>query len=247
MGLGQVETVVLASINQDAPVLVCEVLGQKVRLLVDTGSKVTLAQPHLYELLKNKINSSRFRPVKELPRLISVTGHELGLNGGYEVPIKLSDKQEQPMSVSLLFSKTNLGVPADGILGNNSMMRHGIDVVSGKGIRFKQETIPLENLHAQTNSILRQPSRNTRSDIKSKLPTKGTWQRLQGNYIREARSYRDVLMGEPISGKETKDTTNQDRQATDKGNGNIEVITYRLKKRYHNTSQDRNVSGDRAE
>ena len=92
-----------------------------------------MAQPYLYERLKDRLRTLNTAKVQQRQRLISVTGQELKFIAGCELPLKVNGSE---ITVPLLFSEAPIGVYCDGILGNDSLMRHGIDVVGGRQLRI---------------------------------------------------------------------------------------------------------------
>ena len=150
MGIDKNNKKAVLAVDSDSPVLKCKLFDREVRMLVDTGSKVTLVQPYIYNQVKRKIEQGACKLICPLPYLIGATGHTLELTAGYNVPLHLATKQ---YVVPLLFSKTKLGITADGIIGNDTLMKYDLDVIAGRLIRIGEKTIPLENMGAREPKV----------------------------------------------------------------------------------------------
>ena len=133
------------SINYDgSPILPCEILGIKSRFLIDSGSRVTLANADLWESIKDKLlENEDCREICQLPTLVSVTGEPLRISKGYEVPINIG---KYKVVVPILFCQLSpRGLDGHGILGNDVLQSLRIDLLAGQSIRFQDQIIPLEN------------------------------------------------------------------------------------------------------
>ena len=186
------EAAIIASVSQESPILECNLLGEGIRLLVDSGSRVTIAQPHVYAKLRDQITKMNTKEIKPRQRLISATGQELKVITGKELPLTIQGTQ---IMIPLLFSEEPIGVYCDGILGCDTLMKFGIDIIKGRMLRIGPNMIPLENEETVIACLGEKYGLKVSKTRPHgmKLQTKPQWQRLQSKQIQETKTGRTGL------------------------------------------------------
>lgn len=125
---GETETIILRYSEETSPVVECEINGTNMRLLVDTGSRVTL----LKAVGLGKMKDKNLRPCPEHAnkRFHGISGGQIDVRGCYRLKLALGRHRfEHPCFII----SDDTALPLDGILGQDVLSEHNIDVLVSRG------------------------------------------------------------------------------------------------------------------
>lgn len=120
-----------------------KVRGKDVRLLIDTGSKVSLLKESVFRDLSRDANGFEEHRSAVRTRLAGITGQELETRGCYQIPFTLGNTL---ITHPCFICTDDAMIPVSGILGQDIVRSYGVDVLSSRGmVALNGEEIPILN------------------------------------------------------------------------------------------------------
>ncbi|CAN7951825.1 unnamed protein product [Ixodes pacificus] len=131
----------------------CEVNGQELIFLVDTGSKVTLIRERDFSAVREEGNTEPLLAgTEKMMRFVGITGNQLGVSGRYLLKFQLGN-QSFDHACYVCSDGVSLPETVSGIMGQDLLRSQGVDfILSENHLRLKDDTVPI--LTNQTKAAL---------------------------------------------------------------------------------------------
>lgn len=129
--------------GETSPIVAGKVKGKDVRLLIDTGSKVSLLKESVFRELSEDGDAFEEHRSAMCTRLAGITGQELETRGCFRIPFEIgSTVATHPCFICT----DDAMIPVSGILGQDMVRTYAIDVLSSRGmVVINGEEIPILN------------------------------------------------------------------------------------------------------
>lgn len=117
--------------GETSPIVAGKVRGKDVRFLIDTGSKVSLLKEFVFRELSKDGDAFEEHRSAMSTRLAGITGQDLETHGCFRIPFEIgSTVATHPCFICT----DDAMIPVSGILGQDMVRTHAIDVLSSRGI-----------------------------------------------------------------------------------------------------------------